>query len=80
MVHLYNISIDKVGKSKHNNTLLRYRSPKDGPPVFAVQKLLAAQGFQPFSAFRHVPLFFVYHKWTCSVCSLYAPLQAQSYA
>jgi hypothetical protein len=36
MVHLYNISIDKVGNSKHNNTLLRYTSPKDGPPVFAV--------------------------------------------
>jgi hypothetical protein len=24
----YNISIDKVGKSKHNKTLLRYRSQK----------------------------------------------------
>jgi len=29
----------------------------NGPPVFAVQKLLAAQGFQPFSAFRHIPLY-----------------------
>ena len=25
----YNISIDKVGKSKHNKTLLRYKSQKN---------------------------------------------------
>jgi len=35
MVILYSITIDKVGKSKHNNTLLRYKESKDRQNVSA---------------------------------------------
>jgi hypothetical protein len=32
----YNISVDKVGKSKHNKTLLRYKESKDRQHVSAL--------------------------------------------
>jgi hypothetical protein len=32
----YNISIDKVGKSKHNKTLYRYKESKEGQHVSAL--------------------------------------------
>ena len=32
----YNISVDKVGKSKHNKTILRYKESKDRQQVSAI--------------------------------------------
>ena len=43
-VKIYNISIDKVGKSKHNKTLLRYKESKDRQHVSALFSIRPSSG------------------------------------